>query len=71
MFKQSKDHLHCVNETYFQHMVFAFKIAMTLILSSILVAVHALIPAMFPCSASKRILNLADEIRARQNCNQK
>lgn len=68
MLHKSKEHLEGVHENYLQHMGFALRIAATLITAAVLLILHALIPAIFQCSASQRIFKLADEIRARQNC---
>lgn len=68
MLHKSKEHLEGVHENYLKHMGFALRVAATLITAAVLLILHALIPAIFQCSASQRIFKLADKIRARQNC---
>ena len=67
MLQESKKHLHSVHENYFQHMAFALRVSFVLVTAAVLLLLHAFLPAIFQCSASKRIFKLADEIRARQN----
>ena len=66
MLGKSKAHLQDVKETYWQHLGFALYIAWMMISGGILALLHALIPAVFQCSASARIFRLADEMRARK-----
>lgn len=68
MLHKSKEHLDKVDEGYIQHMGFALRVSATLITAGVLLFLHALIPAVFQCSASQRIFKLADQILARQNC---
>lgn len=68
MLHKSKEHLEGVHESYLQHMGFALRVSATLFMAAVLLFLHALIPAIFQCSASSRIFKLADEIRVRQNC---
>lgn len=68
MLHKSKEHLEGVHESYLRHMAFALRVAATLVTAAVLLVLHALIPAIFQCSASQRIFKLSDEIRARQNC---
>lgn len=66
MLKKSRDHLACVNETYWEHMSFALEMAWIMLSGGILVILHALIPAIFVRSGSKRIALLDEKIRERQ-----
>lgn len=66
MLQKSKTHLHEVKESYWQHLGFAFHIAGVMISGGVLAILHALVPAIFQCSASERIFKLADEMRARK-----
>ena len=67
MLKKSKEHLDHVNETYWQHLGFAVRMAVILQCSAIVALLHALIPGIFQTSVSTRICRLADEMRARKN----
>lgn len=68
--RKSKDHLHTVNETYWEHMLFALYVVWTLLCSAVLLTIHLLVPAWCEFSASSRICKLADDMRARRakNC---
>jgi hypothetical protein len=67
MLKKTKKHLDEVHETYWQHMRFALHMAGTMMMGAVLAVLHALLPAIFQCSASERIFKLADEMRARKD----
>jgi hypothetical protein len=47
MIKDSKEHLNEINETYFEHMAVAFKIAINILLTSVISLIHGLIPGLF------------------------
>ncbi len=67
MLTKSKEHLDHVNETYWQHLRFALRMAIILQSAAIIAVLHALLPAIFQTSVSTRICHLADEMRARKN----
>lgn len=62
----SKAHLDEVRESYTEHTLFALRIAGGLFVALVLLLLHTAIPAFCKCSASRRIIRLHDEIRARQ-----
>lgn len=67
MLTKSKEHLNLVNETYWQHLRFAIRMALILQRAAIIAILHALLPAIFQTSVSSTICRLADEMRARKN----
>jgi hypothetical protein len=71
LLKKSREHLHGVNEGYFQHMQFAFYIGGTMILGGVLAIAHALVPALFQRDASGIICRLHEKIQARMDQCQK
>ena len=58
MIKYSKKHLNEVNETYFQHMAVAFKIALIMLVTGIICVIHGLIPGLFEKTGSNQIAKL-------------
>ena len=52
------DHPHSVDESYFEHMAFAGKFALTLFVAAFCALVHAIIPAAFEKTASRIIAQL-------------
>jgi hypothetical protein len=55
MLTESRDHLEGVGETYGEHMHFALGVSRLLLVAGFCCAVHAMVPALFPTSASRRI----------------
>ena len=58
MIKDSKEHLNEINETYFQHMAVAFKIAINMLLTGVICLIHGLIPGLFKKTASNMIVKM-------------
>ena len=67
MLEKTKKHLKDVEESYWEHMGFALHIAGVMMGGAMFAFLHALIPAVFQCSASERVFRLADEMRARKD----
>ena len=59
------DHPATVNETYFQHMRFAFTFAFWLGTAALAALVHAIIPALCETTASRILRRLHARIEAR------
>ena len=59
------DHPASVNETYFEHMRFAFSFSMTLFAAGFAALVHALIPPLFETTASRLIKKMHARMEAR------
>jgi hypothetical protein len=66
MLKKSQDHLAVMHETYWEHMAFALEMAWIMLSGGMLIIFHALIPAIFERSGSKRIALLGEKMRERQ-----
>ena len=47
MFKNSKDHLNEVSETYFKHMTVNLKIGLSKLITGFKFLIHGIIPALF------------------------
>ena len=58
MIKKSKEHLHMVNESYFQHMGVASSVGSKMMLGGLMAMIHGFVPALFQTSASDRIKEL-------------
>ena len=58
-------HPATVDETYFQHMQFAFGFAFWLITAGLAAMVHAIFPALCETTASRILKKLTDRIAAR------
>ena len=58
MIKDSQEHLNEVNETYFQHMMIAFKIGFTMLVSGVFCLIHGLIPTLFKKTGSNQIAKM-------------
>ena len=67
----SKSIKHCTdsNENYFKHMNVAIKIALNLLLASIMAFIHAIIPAFFEKGASKKIITLHNYLKKKNRIN--
>lgn len=59
------DHPRQVEETYFQHFIFALKFASLLALAAFAACVHAVIPAFFEKTASTIVADLFQKINRR------
>jgi hypothetical protein len=60
------DHPATVDESYFEHLVFAFKFSSRLFRIGFAALIHGAIPATFETTASSEILKLGEEIRNRR-----
>ncbi len=58
-------HPRSVDETYFEHLLFASKFAATLMLAAMAALVHALVPALFDKTASRIVAQLYDRTHNR------
>ena len=58
MISSSKKHLENAKESYFEHMFFALKISINLILGGLMALIHSIVPGIFTKNASTIILNL-------------
>ena len=61
-----KRHLREVNETYFEHMKFASKCGMKMVLAGIACILHSLLPNLFASTASDTMKTLDEEINQRK-----
>ncbi len=59
------DHPASVDESYFQHMAFAFKFSMRLFACAGAALVHAIIPCFFEKTASKAICQMHERMENR------
>ncbi len=59
------DHPATVNETYFQHMRFAFGFAFWLAVAALAALVHAVIPALCETTASRILKRLYARVESR------
>ena len=64
-FRGFVDHPASVNETYFEHMRFAFGFAGTLLAAGAAALIHALIPPRFETTASRMIKKMHARLEAR------
>ena len=69
MISSSKKHLENAKESYFEHMFFALKISINLILGGFMALIHSIVPGIFTKNASTIILNLSDQIKERKKDN--
>ncbi len=60
------DHPATVDESYFEHLAFAFRFSGRLFRIGIAALVHGAVPSAFETTASTEVLKLGDEIRARR-----
>ena len=60
MLSKIKRHLELANKGYFEHMIFAMKIGLKCLWSFITAFVHAINPAWFEYTTSKRIKRMND-----------
>ena len=52
MINSSKKHLENARESYFEHMFFALKISINLILGGFMALIHSIVPGIFTKNAS-------------------
>lgn len=64
--EKSKAHLGEVRESYWSHMGFALYAIWMMTSAMVLLLIHLLVPAWFQCSASNRILKLAQDMKTRR-----
>ena len=69
MINSSKKHLENARESYFEHMFFALKISINLILGGLMALIHSIVPGIFTKNASTIILKLSDQIKERKKNN--
>ncbi len=60
MFDKIKEHLKLANKSYFEHMLFAMKIGLKCLWSFVTAFVHAINPAWFEYTTSRRIKQMND-----------
>lgn len=63
--KMFLDHPEAVNESYFEHMIFAFTFSARLFKVAFAAALHGVVPAACETTASSTIMAMHDEISAR------
>lgn len=59
------DHLRSVDESYFEHLLFAGGFALRLVGAGMAALIHALIPCLFEKTASQMIIKMHDKIHNR------
>lgn len=60
-------HLKQINEKYFEHMLYAQKYGLKLILAGIACMIHGLIPDIFVTTASQTMESIKSEIHSRKH----
>ena len=60
------DHPAAVNETYVEHLFFAFKFSARLFRIGLAALIHGVIPCLHETTASSEVLALSEEIRSRR-----
>ena len=60
MLNKIKKHLEIANKSYFEHMFFAMKIGLKCLCSFVTAFVHAINPAWFEYTTSRRIKRMND-----------
>lgn len=65
MLQKSRDHLHSVNESYFQHMAFATGFGVRLIGAGLAAIAHGLCPAVFQYTGSTTVKALYEKLMKR------
>jgi Family of unknown function (DUF6356) len=60
------EHPATVDESYFEHLVFAFRFSTRLFRIGLAALMHGVVPATFETTASSEVLALAEEIRTRR-----
>jgi hypothetical protein len=59
-------HPQAVNETYGEHRIFAFGFSARLFWAALAAFIHGLVPCLCETTASRAVLDMNDEIRARR-----
>ena len=67
MFNKIKKHLEFANKSYFEHMLFAMKISLKCLWSFVTAFVHAINPAWFEYTTSRRIKRMNDLFQKPKN----
>jgi hypothetical protein len=67
MFNKIKGHLKLANKSYFEHMFFAMKIGLKCLWSFVTAFVHAINPAWFEYTTSRRIKRMNDLFQKPKN----
>ncbi len=68
--KKFTEHPASVNESYLQHLMFAWKKSMCFLRLSFVCFMHGLFPFLFVTTASDRIKEINDEMKERTDCNE-
>lgn len=63
-------HPRSVNESYFEHMAFAFKFSMRLFGGALAALTHAFLPFLFEKTASTMVKNMVQKMNARTETEQ-
>ena len=64
-FRSFTEHPATVNETYFQHFLFAMRLAILLLAAGLAALIHALLPALFAHTASEIVERLHRQFETR------
>jgi predicted transcriptional regulator len=67
MLNKIKKHLEIANKSYFEHMFFAMKIGLKCLWSFVTALVHAINPAWFEYTTSRRIKRMNDIFKKSRN----
>jgi hypothetical protein len=67
MLNKIKKHLEIANKSYFEHMFFAMKIGLKCLWSFVTAFVHAINPAWFEYTTSRRIKRMNDLFQKPKN----
>ncbi len=67
MLNKIKKHLEFANKSYFEHMLFAMKIGLKCLWSFVTAFVHAINPAWFEYTTSRRIKRMNDLFQKPKN----
>ncbi|MBO6470506.1 MAG: hypothetical protein HVK41_05755 [Pelagibacteraceae bacterium] len=70
IFIKSKKHYDKANESYFKHMIFALVVSFNLLKTSLMAAIHSVIPALFEKGASKKIIELYEYLKLKKRIDQ-
>lgn len=65
LFSLFLSHPRSVNESYFEHMAFAFKFSMRLFGGALAALTHAFLPFLFEKTASTMVKNMAQKMNVR------
>ena len=59
-------HLHDANESYFEHLAFTLRFALTLMAVAVVAIIHGVLPFLCTHTASNMLCKLMDEVKARK-----